>query len=42
MWQCLNPECTVARKELLQTASKCVLSYYGMEYDPKKKRKVGL
>jgi len=40
VWQCLNPECTIAKKESLSTADHYTLSYYGMEFDPKKKRKV--
>ena len=40
VWQCLNPECTVAKKALLKTADNYSLSYYGMEPDTKRKRKV--
>ena len=40
VWQCLNPECTTAKKSLLRTADRYTLSYYGMELDSKKKRKV--
>ena len=39
-WQCLNPECTVSRKELLVTADSYSLSYHGLEQDSARKRKV--
>ena len=39
-WQCLNPECTVSRKDLLVTADSYSLSYHGLEQDPARKRKV--
>ena len=39
-WQCLNPECTVARKEELLTANSYILSYYGMQQQEGRKRKV--
>lgn len=40
VWQCLNPECTNTNKTMLRTASSYALSYYGMESDSKKKRKI--
>ena len=39
-WQCLNPECTVARKEELLTANSYTLSYFGMQQQEGRKRKV--
>ena len=39
-WQCLNPECTVARKEELFTANSYTLSYYGMQQQEGRKRKI--
>ena len=39
-WQCLNPECTVARKDELITANSYTLSYFGLEQQEGRKRKV--
>ena len=41
-WQCLNPECTLAKKERLMTAVSYTLAFYGLEQDTKGKRKVCL
>jgi histone-lysine N-methyltransferase SETDB1 len=39
-WQCLNSMCTVARRDRLLTADSYTLSYYGLQPDSGRKRKV--
>ena len=41
-WQCLNPECTVGRREELVTADSYTSSYYGLRQEEGRKRKVCL
>ena len=40
-WQCLNPECTVARKDELITANSYTLSYFGLEQQEGRKQREG-